>query len=94
VIADGVQDGVFNTFDAEGVADMIQGLAARLNTNLVQIVGAIDEPAREHAIDILTSRLKLHGLAVDRVLELQDGSIAVLNRAQVEVMVAALPRNY
>jgi hypothetical protein len=36
----------------------------------------------------------VHGIAVDRVLELPDGSITVLRRAQVEMMVAALPRNY
>jgi TetR/AcrR family transcriptional regulator, cholesterol catabolism regulator len=94
VISDGVQEGVFNTFDAEGVADMIQGLAARVNSNVVQIIDATDESGRDHAIDVLTSRLRLHGLAVDRLLGLPDGSVTVLSRAQVEIMVAALPRNY
>jgi hypothetical protein len=61
---------------------------------VVQIVGATDESARDHAVDVLTKRLKLHGLAVDRILEIPDGSVAVLDRAQVEIMVAALPRNY
>ncbi|MEE6134799.1 hypothetical protein SKC41_00435 [Mycobacterium sp. 050128] len=73
---------------------MIQGLAARLNTNVIQIVDATDEPSRQHAIDVLTTRFKLHGVAVDRVLGLPDGSIAVLNRTQVATMVAALPRDY
>ncbi len=94
VIADGVRTGVFVTFDAEGVADMIQGLAARVNSNIVQIIGADDEAARQRAVDFLTSRLKLHGVAVDRVLGLPDGSVAVLDRAQVGAMVAALPRNF
>jgi hypothetical protein len=94
VISDGVREGVFRTFDAEGVADMILGLSARVNANVVQIVGATDESARDHAVDVLTKRLKLHGLAVDRILEIPDGSVAVLDRAQVEIMVAALPRNY
>jgi AcrR family transcriptional regulator len=94
LIADGVREGVFQTFDAEGVADMIQGLAARINSKVVQIIDAADEPARQHAIDVLTDRFRLHGLAVDRVLGLPDGSISVLSRAQVDMMVAALPRNY
>jgi TetR/AcrR family transcriptional regulator, cholesterol catabolism regulator len=94
VISDGVQEGVFNTFDAEGVADMIQGLAARVNSNVVQIIDATDESGRDLAIDVLTSRLRLHGLAADRLLGLPDGSVTVLSRAQVEIMVAALPRNY
>lgn len=92
VISDGVREGVFRTFDADGVADMILGLSARVNANVVQIVDATDQSGRDHAIDVLTSRLELHGLAVDRILELPDGSLNVLDRAQVETMVAALPR--
>jgi TetR/AcrR family transcriptional regulator, cholesterol catabolism regulator len=92
VISDGVREGVFHTFDADGVADMILGLSARVNANVVQIVDATDQSGRDHAIDVLTSRLELHGLAVDRILELPDGSLNVLDRAQVETMVAALPR--
>lgn len=87
VISDGVRDGTFTTFDAAGVADMIQGLAARVSSNVVQIVDAADESARDRAIEALTSRFKLHGLAVDRVLGLPDGSVAVLDRAQVERLV-------
>jgi AcrR family transcriptional regulator len=94
VISDGVEEGVFHTFDAEGVADMIQGLAARVNSNVVEIIDATDESARDYAIDVLVSRFKLHGLAVDRILGLPDGSVTALSRAQVEAMIAALPRNY
>jgi AcrR family transcriptional regulator len=93
VISDGVREGVFRTFDAEGVADMILGLSARVNANVVQIVDATGESARDDAVDVLTNRLKLHGLAVDRILGIPDGSVTVLDRTQVEVMVAALPRN-
>ena len=88
VIADGVTEGAFRTFDADGVADMILGLSARVNANVVQIFDATDRSARDHAIDVLTTRLKLHGLAVDRILQLPDGSITVLDRGQVEIMVA------
>jgi AcrR family transcriptional regulator len=93
-ISDGVADGVFFTFDPEGVGDMIQGLAARTNTNIVDVLGAGDESARDHAIDVLAGRFRLHGLAIDRILGLPDDSVTVLTRAQVETMVAALPRNY
>lgn len=94
VISEGIDEGVFDTFDAEGVADMILGLAARVNANVVQILDATDESSRVQAVTILTKRFKLHGVAVDRVLGLPDGSIIVLRRAQVEMVVAALPRNY
>jgi AcrR family transcriptional regulator len=94
LISDGVAEGVFDTFDPEGVADMIYGLAARTNSNILEVLQAADESARENAIDCLTTRFRLHGLAIDRILGLSDGSIGTLTRAQVEAMVAALPRSW
>jgi len=94
LISDGVADGIFDTFDPEGVADMIYGLAARTNSKILDVLHAADEYARDQAIDVLTTRFSLHGLTIDRILGLPDGSITTLTRAQVEAMVAALPRNY
>jgi AcrR family transcriptional regulator len=94
VISDGVTEGIFDTFDPEGVADMIHALAARTNSNILDVLDATDESARDHAIDVLTTRFRLHGLAIDRTLGLADGTITVLTRAQVQKLVAAMPRNY
>jgi hypothetical protein len=68
---------------------MIYGLAARTNSKILDVVQADDESARDHAIDVLTTRFTLRGLAIDRILRLPDGSIATLTRADVEAMVAA-----
>lgn len=94
VITDGVAQGTFDTFDAEGVADMVQGFAARTNSNLLRVADAASESARNHEIDVLATRFRLHALAVDRILGLADGSVTALTRKQVETMVAGLPRNY
>jgi AcrR family transcriptional regulator len=94
LISAGVAEGVFDTFDPEGVADMIYGLAARTNSNVVEVLQAADESAREAAIDRLTTRFRLHGIAIDRVLGLADGSVRTLTRAEVEAMLAALPRHW
>jgi AcrR family transcriptional regulator len=94
VISDGVAEGTFDTFDPEGVGDMIQALAARTNSKILDVVSAADEVARARAIDVLTTRFRLHGLAIDRILGLPDSSVSVLTRDQVEAIVAALPRNY
>jgi AcrR family transcriptional regulator len=94
LVSDGVAAGVFDTFDPEGVADMIYGLAARTNSNVVEVLQAGDETAREAAIDRLTTRFRLHGLAIDRILGMPDGSITTLTHAQVGALVAALPRNW
>jgi len=80
LISEGVADGVFDTFDPEGVADMIYGLAARTNSKILDVLQAGDESARERAIDRLTTRFRLHGLAIDRILGLPDGSITTLTR--------------
>lgn len=90
LITDGVNEGVFDTFDPEGVGDMIQGFAARLQRNLVQLLDAPDAKARRKAIDDCVKRIKLHGIATDRILGLPDGSTVVLSRKQVEAMVALI----
>lgn len=94
LIEEGVAEGVFDTFDPEGVADMIYGLAARTNSTIAAVLQAPDESARQRAIDSMTKRFRLHGLAIDRILGLSDGSVATLTRAQVEALVAALPKTY
>ncbi|MGD1171050.1 TetR/AcrR family transcriptional regulator [Mycobacterium seoulense] len=94
LIDEGVVEGVFDTFDPEGVADMIYGLAARTNATIVAVLEAPDESARERAIDSMTKRFTLHGLAIDRILGLPDGSVTTLTRAQAEALVSALPRTF
>ncbi len=82
---------MFDTFDPEGVGDMIQGFAASMDTHLVRIMNAPDARARRKAIDDAVRRLKLYGVATDRILGLPDGSTVVVTRKQVEKMVALLP---
>jgi TetR/AcrR family transcriptional regulator, cholesterol catabolism regulator len=90
VITQGVHEGVFDTFDPEGVGDMIQGFAASMQANLVDVLNAPDAKSRRKAIDASVKRLKLYGVATDRILGLPDGSTVVLDRKQVEAMVALL----
>ncbi|BBY08943.1 TetR/AcrR family transcriptional regulator [Mycobacterium noviomagense] len=90
VITQGVDDGVFDTFDPEGVGDMIQGFAASMQKLVVRVLDAPDAKSRRKVIDTCVKRLKLHGIATDRILGLPDGSTVVLNRKQVEAMVARL----
>lgn len=94
LITEGIADGIFDTFDPEGVADIIYRFAAHTTSNILGVFDAADESDRDQAIDALTTRFRLHGLAVDRILGLPDGSITTLTRAQVDAMVAAFPRSY
>jgi TetR/AcrR family transcriptional regulator, cholesterol catabolism regulator len=90
LIADGVAEGVFDTFDPEGVADMIQGFAARSNANVLAVLDTAGE-ARQDAISVLTTRFRFHALAIDRILGLPDGSIRAITHEQVETLFAATP---
>lgn len=90
VIAQGVAEGVFDTFDPEGVGDMIQGLAATMGTAVQRIIAAPDAPARARAIDAAVLRQRLCGIATDRILGLPDGTVEVLDRDQIEALVAVL----
>lgn len=88
VISDGVREGLFNTFDPEGVGDMLQTLAASTNTMLLKVLEAADGPTRNKAIEDLTARYRLHGYAIDRTLGLPDGSTRALSHDQVRVICA------
>jgi AcrR family transcriptional regulator len=90
VIAQGVREGVFDTFDPEGVGDIIQGFAASMQKNVVDVLNAPNPKSRRIAIDASVKRLKLYGIATDRILGVPDGSTVVLDRKQVEAMVALL----
>lgn len=90
LISEGVDEGAFDTFDPEGVGDMIQVFAASLRRNLMQVLDAPDAAARRQAVDDCVKRIKLHGIATDRILGLPDGSTVVLDRRQVEAMVARI----
>lgn len=90
VIAQGVAEGVFDTFDPEGVGDMIQALAATMGTAVQRIIAAPDARARALAIDAAVLRQRLYGIATDRILGLPDGTIEVLDRDQIEALVAVL----
>jgi AcrR family transcriptional regulator len=90
VITQGVHEGVFDTFDPEGVGDMIQGFAASMQKHVVHVLDAPDTKSRRKAIDTCVKRLKLYGIATDRILGLPDGSTVVVNRKQLEAMVARL----
>lgn len=90
LITHGVAEGVFQTFDPEGVGDMIQGFAANMGATVQRIVAAPDAQARAEAVDAAVQRQRLYGIATDRILGLPDGTVDVLDRRQIERLVAAL----
>ncbi|MUM16483.1 TetR/AcrR family transcriptional regulator [Mycobacterium sp. CBMA271] len=94
VITQGVAEGAFETFDPEGVGDMIQGFAANMGATVQRIMAAPDARTQASAIDAAVLRQRLFGVATDRVLGLPDGTVEVLDRQQIEALIAALPRAF
>lgn len=77
IIRDGVAAGVLVTFDPDGVADMILQLAVGTKLLIAQGIRAATPAERDAVADRLATRLRLHALALSRVLGLADGSLAI-----------------
>lgn len=88
----GVKEKVFHTFDPEGVADMLQQLASSTYPFVTRAISAVTEKERQEVLTAFQRRLRLHGIAIDRLLGLPDGSVRVPKRSQVKKLMAALPR--
>ena len=92
IIAQGVKEKVFQTFDPEGVADMLQQLASSTYPFVTRAMGAVNEKERQVVLKAFHKRLRLHGIAIDRILGLPDNALRVPNLNQLEKLMAALPR--
>jgi AcrR family transcriptional regulator len=92
IIAQGVKARTFDTFDPEGVADMIQELASSNYPIFARLLEAVTKMERQEALGAFEKRLRLHGIAIDRVLGLPDGSVHMLKPLDVRKIMAALPR--
>jgi AcrR family transcriptional regulator len=77
IIEEGVENGAFNTFDPEGVADMVLQLTAGTKEVIFRGMSAKTVAEREREADHLAKRLKLHALALSRILGLADDSFTI-----------------
>jgi AcrR family transcriptional regulator len=77
IISEGVAKGVFKTNDPEGVGDLI--LLMQLSTTYILAQGMLAKTvrARDAAADALGERLKLHAVALGRVLKLPDDTFSI-----------------
>lgn len=92
VIAQGVKDGTFDTFDPEGVADMIMqlgGATRSIVADMVQAEGDSGVAATKKAINALEQRIRLYEIALDRILRVPDGSIQLAAPGYVRTVMTA-----
>lgn len=89
IIRQGVTDGVFHTFDPEGVADMILRLGGATHGIVARALVADNMDQMNEAIHALEQRIKLYEIALDRILGLPDGSLQLTGPDYVRTVMTA-----
>ena len=77
IIEQGVAAGTFETFDPDGVAQMILEQATGTKELITQGLDARSAEERDACAKRLETRLRLHGVVLSRALGLKDGSLTV-----------------
>lgn len=89
IIAQGVREGTFKTFDPEGVADMLLQLSAATHDIVARAVQASSRADMDAAITALETRIRLYEIALDRILGLPDGSVRLADAGYVRTVMTA-----
>jgi AcrR family transcriptional regulator len=77
LIRDGVKQGIFDTFDPDGVAEMHLQNEMSTKDLVYQAMAAKSAGEREQVARTLTERLRLYSIMLCRMLGLEDGRISI-----------------
>lgn len=75
IIAQGKNEGIFTVPDADATAEIVLHLGASTHDAVARAIAASGTAEEDAAIEALDQRLHFHGIAVDRILGLPDGSL-------------------
>jgi AcrR family transcriptional regulator len=89
IVKEGVRGGLFDTFDPEGVAEMLLQLGAATHSIVARALAADSEAAMSKAIRILDRRIKLYEIALDRILGLPDRSLRLTEPGYIKAVMMA-----
>jgi AcrR family transcriptional regulator len=96
IVKEGVKQGQFRTFDAEGVAEMLLQLGSATRGIIARAIAVGSDAEINQAIRMLERRIKLYGIALDRIVGLADRSLRLTEpgyiRAVMMARVRAAPR--
>jgi hypothetical protein len=90
IITQGVKEHLFETADSEGVADLLQQLASNTYSFVTRIIGAATRHEKQEALKAFHRRLRLNGVAIDRLLGLPDGTLYVPSLYEVKKLITRL----
>ena len=91
LITAGVKQNAFDTDDARGVAELLQWLVSSTYPAVVAALAANTLEERRSSIEAFARRLRLHGVAIDRLLGLPDGSVHIIEPGYADAFLATLP---
>jgi AcrR family transcriptional regulator len=90
IISQGVNEQVFATADPEGVADLLQQLASNTYSFVTRIIEAGTGQEKQETLKAFHRRLRLNGVAIDRLLGLPDGTLYVPSLSEVKKLMTRL----
>jgi AcrR family transcriptional regulator len=90
IISQGVKERLFETADPEGVADLLQQLASNTYPFVTRFVGAGTEQEKQDTLKAFHQRLRLNGMAIDRLLGLPDGTLYVPSLSAVKKLMTGV----
>jgi TetR/AcrR family transcriptional regulator, cholesterol catabolism regulator len=90
IISQGVNERLFETADPEGVADLLQQLASNTYPFVTRFVEAGTEQEKQDTLKAFHRRLRLNGMAIDRLLGLPDGTLYVPSLSTVKKLMTRL----
>lgn len=89
IIAQGKAEGVFDVPDPDAAAEMVLHLGASTHDAVARVIRASDAADADAAIEALDARLRFHGIAIDRILGLPDGSLQFVEPGFTRAVMAA-----
>ncbi|MCE8030084.1 TetR/AcrR family transcriptional regulator [Halomonas daqingensis] len=75
IVKEGQQAGLFDFPDARTAAELILQLSANTHKTATEAVAALNTQGEEKAVMQLEEKIRLNGIAIDRILGLPDGTI-------------------
>lgn len=89
IIAQGQDERLFDTPDAQMTAEIVLHLGAGTHDAVARAIAASGTAEAAAAADALEERLRLQGIAIDRILGLKDGSIVFVEPGFARAIMAA-----
>jgi AcrR family transcriptional regulator len=89
IIAQGLDEGVFDTPDPQVTAEMLLSIGASSHQAVARAILASTPEERDAAADLLDRHLQLQGLAIDRILGLPDGTVRFAEPGFARAVLAA-----